>query len=346
MGKESLMKAARYHEKGKIVIEDVPLPKLGPKEVLIQVHRAGICGSDVGILQGHSPAKFPITGGHEFSGVIAKLGSPSVGGWKEGERVIASGGWGCGSCELCQTGMGTFCKNRTSLGRNADGCFAEFVKVDYWAVHRLPANVSLDEAQNLLNIACVLRGFKRIPLQIGKTVVVFGPGNMGLIMLQLLKLAGAYRAIMVGTRDFRLEMAKTFGADHVVNVRREDPVKTILGWYPEGVDVVVEATGSGASFQSCCDVVKARGSIVSVGIFSDKAKELDLSFLYQKEPVIYGSKGGDGCHEEAIQLLEEKRLQITPMITHRFPLEETAEAFKTFENKVENAMRIVIEPCA
>jgi len=241
--------------------------------------------------------------------------------------------------------MSPFCKNRTSLGRNADGCFAEFVKVDHRAVHRLPANVSLDDAQNLLNIACVVRGFKKVPLQLGNTVVVFGPGNMGLIMLQLLKLAGAYRAIMVGTRDFRLQMAKQFGANHVVNVRREDPVKAILGWYPDGADVVVEATGNGSSFQTCCDVVKAKGAIVSLGIFSDRAKEFDLSFLYLKEPVIYGSKGGDGCHEEAIQLLEEGRLQIAPMITHRFPLERTAEAFKTFEDKVENAMRIVIEPC-
>jgi len=339
------MKAARFHGIGKIVIEDVPLPRLETKDVLIQVHRAGICGSDVGILHGYSPAKFPITAGHEFSGTIAKLGSPSLGGLKEGEHVIASGGWGCGTCELCQKGMGPFCKNRTSLGRNADGCFAEFVKVDHRAVHRLPSNVSLDEAQNLLNIACVVRGFKKVPLQLGNTVVVFGPGNMGLIMLQLLKLAGAYRAIMVGTRDFRLEMAKKFGANHVVNVRRDDPVKTILGWYTDGADVVVEATGNGPSFQSCCNVVKAKGAIVSLGIFSDRAREFDLSFLYLKEPVIYGSKGGDGCHEEAIQLLEEKRLQIAPMITHRFPLEKAAEAFKTFEDKVENAIRIVIEPC-
>ncbi len=244
------MKAARFNGIGKIVIEDVPVPRLEPKDVLIQVHRAGICGSDVGILHGYSPAKFPITAGHEFSGTISKLGSPSLGGLKEGERVIASGGWGCGICELCQRGMGPFCKNRTSLGRNADGCFAEFVKVDHRAVHRLPSNVSLDDAQNLLNIACVIRGFKKVPLQIGNTVVVFGPGNMGLIMLQLLKLAGAYRAIMVGTRDFRLEMAKKFGASHVVNVRREDPVKTILGWYPDGADVVVEATGNGSTSSS------------------------------------------------------------------------------------------------
>jgi L-iditol 2-dehydrogenase len=138
-------------------------------------------------------------------------------------------------------------------------------------------------------------------------------------------------------------MAKTFGATHVVNVKREDPTKAILGWYPDGVDVVVEATGNVSSFQNCCDVIKAKGTLLSFGIFSGKVKEFDLSFLYYKEPVIYGSKGGEGGFEEALHLLEGKRLNIIPMITHRFPLGETAKGFKTFEDKGENSLRILIE---
>jgi threonine dehydrogenase-like Zn-dependent dehydrogenase len=320
-----MMKAARVHEQGRIVIEEIPIPQLGEKDALIKVHRVGICGTDVGVYHGHVPAKLPVTLGHEFSGTIAKLGSSSLGGFKEGDPVTACGGWGCGYCELCQKGMGLFCKDRVSLGRTADGCLAEFVKVDYRAVHRLPPNVSFDEGQNFVNIACTVRGFKKIPFQLGNTVAIFGPGNIGLIMLQLLKFTGAYQAVVVGTRDFRLEMAKTFGATHVVNV-------------------VVEATGNASSFQSCCDVIKAKGSLISFGIFSEKVKEFDLSFLYYKEPVIYGSKGGEGGFEEALHLLEGKRLNITPMITHRFSLEETAKGFKTFEDKNENSLRILVEP--
>jgi L-iditol 2-dehydrogenase len=338
-----MMKAARVHEQGRIVIEEIPIPQLGEKDALIKVHRVGICGTDVGVYHGHVPAKLPVTLGHEFSGTIAKLGSSSLGGFKEGDPVTACGGWGCGYCELCQKGMGLFCKDRVSLGRTADGCLAEFVKVDYRAVHRLPPNVSFDEGQNFVNIACTVRGFKKIPFQLGNTVAIFGPGNIGLIMLQLLKFTGAYQAVVVGTRDFRLEMAKTFGATHVVNVKGEDPTKAILGWYPDGVDVVVEATGNASSFQNCCDVIKAKGTLLSFGIFSEKVKEFDLSFLYYKEPVIYGSKGGEGGFEEALHLLEGKRLNIIPMITHRFPLGETAKGFKTFEDKGENSLRILVE---
>ena len=338
------MIAARVHEPGKIVIEEVPIPRLGENDVLIKVHRVGICGTDVGVKNGYINAKFPVTLGHEFSGTIAELGIPSLGGFKEGAAVTAGGGWGCRKCELCQNGMALYCKDRISLGRTVDGCMAEFVKVDYREVYRFPSNVSFDEGQNVLNIACVLRAFKKVPLQLGKTVAIFGPGNAGLIMLQMCKLAGAYQAVMVGTRDFRLEMAKKFGANHVVNVKRENPVKAILDWYPNGVDVAVEAAGNESSLQSCCDVIRPGGVLVVFGIFVEKVREFDPFFLYYKEPVIYGSKGAAGAHNEAIQLLEEKRLQIIPMITHRFPLKETPEAFKIFEDKIPDALRIVIEP--
>jgi len=297
----------------------------------------------VGIKNGYVSAKFPVTLGHEFSGTIAALGTRCRGGLKEGEPVTAAGGWGCGKCGLCKTGRAVYCRNRASLGRTVDGCMAEFVKVDQGVVYPLPPSVSFDEGQNMLNIACVLRAFKKVPLQLGKTVAVFGPGNAGLIMLQVLKMAGAYEAVMVGTRNFRLEMAKRFGATHVVNVKRESVMERIVGWYPDGMDVVAEAAGTSSALQDCFRVLKSGGSLIAFGIFGDTIKDFDPSFLYHKEPVIYGSKGGDGSYQEAVQVLEEKRLQIVPMITHRFPLEETAEAFKTFEEKVPDALRIVIE---
>ena len=341
-----MMKAARVKEPGKIVIEEVPIPKLGEKDILIRVYRVGLCGTDVGVYHGYIPAKLPVTLGHEFSGIISKLGSPSLGGFKEGDPVTAVGGWGCGNCEYCQKGTPQFCKDRNALGRTVDGCMAEYVRVDYRAVYRLPPHVSLDEGQNFLNIACVIRGFKKFPLQLGNKIVIFGAGNMGLIMLQILKIAGASQVVAVDAIDFRLEMAKKFGASHIVNVMQGSPVQKILDLFPNGGDVVVEATGNPLSFQNACDVVKEGGALIVIGIFPKKIKELDFSFLYQKEPVIYGSKGGEEGYQEALKLLEEKRLNITPMVTHRFPLEETAKAFKTFEDKSENALRILIEPSA
>jgi len=337
------MKAARVYKPGEIVIEDVPVPEIGEKDVLIKVHRAGICGTDVSVVQGKVSARLPVTLGHEFCGTIAKLGSDSLTHFKVGDPVASGGGWGCGECDLCSQGKGLYCRDRVSLGRNADGCMAEFIKVDHRVVHPLPETVSFDEGQNMVNIACSVRAFKKVPLSLGKRVAVFGPGNAGLIMLQLFKMAGAYKMAMAGTRDYRLEMAKQFGANLVVNVKNEDPVKSILDWCPEGVDLAVEATGKAKVLEDCIDVLKPGGSIVVFGIFSDRIKDFDPSFLYYKEAVVYGSKGAAGAFKEAIQLLEEKKLQILPMITHRFPLEETAAAFKVFEDKVPDALRIVIE---
>jgi len=337
------MKAARVYKPGEIVIEDVPIPEIGEKDVLIKVRRAGICGTDVGVVQGKVSAQLPVTLGHEFCGTIAKVGSDLLTNFKEGDPVVSGGGWGCGKCALCAQGKGLYCRDRFSLGRDADGCMAEFIKVDYRVVHALPESVSFDEGQNMVNIACSVRAFKKVPALQGKSVAIFGPGNAGLIMLQLFKMAGASKTVMVGTRDFRLEMAKKFGANLAVNVKNEDPVKSILDWCPEGIDLVVEATGKANVLEDCIAVLKPGGSIVVFGIFSDRIKDFDPSFLYYKEAVIYGSKGAAGAFKEAIQLLEEKKLQILPMITHRFALEETAAAFKVFEDKVPDALRIVIE---
>ena len=150
------MKAARVHELGKIVIEDVPIPEINEKEILIAVHRAGICGTDVGVVDGHVSAKYPVTLGHEFSGTVAKLGNPALTDLKTGDPVFSGGGWGCGECELCHQGRELYCKSRFSLGRNVDGCMAEYIKVDYRVVQKLPETVSFDEAQNMVNIACAL----------------------------------------------------------------------------------------------------------------------------------------------------------------------------------------------
>ncbi len=337
------MKAARVHELGKIIIEEVPIPELNEKDILIAVHRAGICGTDVGVVEGHVSAKYPVTLGHEFSGTIARLGSSTLTNFKEGDPVISGGGWGCGDCELCQKGLGLYCKSRFSLGRNVDGCMAEFVKVDYRAVNKLPANVSLDEAQNTVNIACALKAVNKIDLRQVKTAAIFGPGNAGLIMLQFLKMAGVDKVVMVGTRDFRLDMAKSFGCDEVVNIKRENPVQAILKKFPDGVDAVFESSGTATALQSSFAVVRSNGSVVIFGIIAEKIKDFDPSFFYYKEPIIYGSKGAGGGFGETLKLLEEKKLKILPMITHRFKLEETAKAFKVFGDKVENALRIVIE---
>ncbi len=337
------MKAARVHEPGKIVVEDVPIPPLGEKDVLIKIHRVGLCGTDAGVYHGYVPSKLPVTLGHEFSGTIVQLGSPSLGGFKEGDPVSAVGGWSCGTCEFCLRALPQHCKTRNALGRVQDGCIAEYLRMNARAVYRLPSNVSFDEGQNFLNIANVVRAYKKVPLQIGKQVVIFGAGNIGLILLQVLKAAGAYQVVVADAIDFRLELAKKLGAGHVVNVLQGDPVKKILEVFPKGADVVYEATGNPAAFQSACSLVREVGALVIIGMYSKKVKELDLSFIYEKEPIIYGSKGGEEGYQEALRLLEEKKLNITSMITHRFPIGETAKAFQTFDQKDEKTLRILIE---
>jgi threonine dehydrogenase-like Zn-dependent dehydrogenase len=338
------MKAARIHELGKIVVEEVPTPEPAPDEVLIRVHCTGICGTDVGVKNGLIPSRLPVTLGHEFSGTVQKLGTPGLGGFSIGDRVTARSTWPCGTCTLCRQGKSHLCRQKLDLGSTSDGSFAEFVTVNHKIVYPISPNVSFDEAQNFLNLACVVRAFKKVPAPMGKIVAVMGAGNTGLLFLQLMKLAGAHRCIMIGSRSFRLQLAERFGADQALDFRRSNPEQSILDMYPDGMDLVAEVTGNPNALVSCGKLVRDGGIILIMGIFGRPIEQLDPSFLYYKEPVVYGSKGAAGAEIEALRLLEDKRVEVTPMITHRFPLDEIGEAFRLFEVKAENALRIVIEP--
>jgi threonine dehydrogenase-like Zn-dependent dehydrogenase len=310
-----------------------------PKEVLI-VCIGGICGTDVGVVDGHVSATYPVTLGHEYSGVVAKVGSTKVmPHLREGDPVVSGGGYGCGECELCRQGMDLYCTNRRSLGRNFDGCMAEYIKVDYRSVSKLPPAVSLDEAQNIVNIGCAVRAVRKLDLAKIKTAAVIGPGNAGLMILQLLKMGGVGKVVMAGTRDFRLEMARSFGADEAVNIRREDLGKKIAGWFL-GVDAVsspparpagsrAPSTSSGPTGRSWCSASHRQ------------MKEFDL-VLYQRSR----SSTAPRARQEPSRghpLAGGEKPRILPMITHRFPLEETAKAFKVFSDKIADALRIVID---
>lgn len=338
------MKAARLHQPGKVHVEEVPVPNPSRSQVLIKVERAGICGTDIGVLHGYVPAKLPVTMGHEFAGTVAVLGSPGLGGLKVGDAVFAAGGWGCGECEFCRQGAARFCRQRRALGRTVDGCFAEYVIADCKVVWKMPPGVSLDEAQNFLNVSVVLHALKKARHPLAARAVVFGAGNIGLVATQVLNLAGASEIVMVGTRDSRLDLARRFGAKHSVNVRNVNPVSFISSLWPDGADLVIEATGDTGSFASACQVIRPGGEMISIGVFSQRIKELDLSFLYAREAAIYGSSGGEDGYEDAISLLGGRKLSIAPMITHRFTLEDAPRALATFEDKSADAARIVIQP--
>jgi L-iditol 2-dehydrogenase len=244
------MKAVVKYGKGKGMIEmrDLPEPEIGPDEVLIEVKAVSVCGSDLHIFHDTHPYWPPVVLGHEFSGVIAQVGE-AVSGWKIGDRVVSETRTGaCGVCYTCQSGFPQVCDRKRAYGIGLNGAFAKYVAGPAKLLHNLPDNIPFDVAAMTEPIAvCVTSIVERCGLQVGESVIVTGPGPIGLISVAVAKAAGAKTILITGRSSdegIRFEKARELGADETINVDKTDPIKKALELTNGlGADLLIEASG-------------------------------------------------------------------------------------------------------
>lgn len=339
------MRAAVLSAPGDLKIQDVPVPSIASDEVLIKVVQAGICATDLEVYKGEHPAKLPLTMGHEYSGVVEKVGE-AVKDLNKGDPVTSEASWGCGACSSCLSGRKDKCQSRMALGRSVDGAFAEFVRVPASIVHKLPQGVSHDEGHMVVNLACVCRAVKRAEIVLGDRVVIIGSGQAGLLMVQVLRISGVMRVGLIGgSRPKRLELAQNLGADEVIAARTEAGRKRLIEMEQnEEVDVVFEASGSPDQLQTALRLVKPGGKVVVFSIFSETLKNFEANLLYFKEPIVCGSRAGGGFYQVALNLMRTKKVLVTPLTTHKFPLEEVEKGFQAMINRDPDAVRILVKP--
>jgi L-iditol 2-dehydrogenase len=320
---------------GYVELTEIPEPEIGEGQVLIKVERAGICGTDLHILHGlFSKTKPPVTMGHEFAGVVSKVGA-TVTGWFPGDRVtVESEASSCGKCRYCLSGMTNLCPERLAFGYSLDGGFALLVAVRSTALHRLPAQTTFQEGALCEPLACAVHAvFEIATVKTDDLVLVTGPGPIGLLMVMAAKDAGA-RVIITGTvkDQDRLDLAVGIGADYVVRVDRTnlfDLVMDLTGGL--GVDTAIECSGVSAAISDCLACVARRGQIVQMGL-SGRPVETVMDPLALKEITLKGSFGHN--HEtwnKAIDLLEKKRIDLKPLVSSEFPLDNWQEAFRLSE---------------
>jgi len=337
------MKASILREARKLDIIEYKLPKLKANEVLVKVDCVGICGTDVSVYRGDYTAKENVILGHEYNGTVAEAGE-EVSRVKVGDSVVSQASWGCGKCYWCNTGMPSYCEAPNMLGRTIDGSLAEYIIVPENVLLKIDKDVSSIEAQSAVGVATALRAVDRSGLKIGDSVLIIGPGYSGLIMMQLCKLAGAKDVVMVGTRDSRLKIAQGIGIDLTVN-NKQDPdwEKNLLERTKNiGFDICIEATGTVPSLLSCMRMVKKGGTVVQFGTSFNKIDGLPQKDFYTREITLKGSKGGYGFYPKAVDLLEQKKLIIDPLITHKFALSEVSRAFEVMDKRLDNVLRAVV----
>ena len=321
----------------KLVYKKVPVPSYGPDQVLVNVKYAGICGSDVhGFLDPDSKGRVPgLIMGHECSGVIAGVGE-QVKGFQVGDRVAVDPQFRCGHCYYCSHGWYNICAENKIIGSALRGFVSDKQGV------KLPENLSLKEASMVEPLGNAVHMTHRADIQVGDTVVVIGAGTLGLCMMQAAKVAGAGKIIISDLADFRLATAKNLGADITVGSGRNLQEVVLEETNGVGADVVVEAVGVEATYRQAIALVRKRGTIVFFGAVTDHI-DIPLMPILHKEINIVGSTGFDCETQMTIDMMASKRIDVSPIITHVYPLSRAQEAVDMMTSPGNTAIKVVLE---
>ncbi len=309
-----------------VILEDVPVPQVGPWEVLVRVRAVGICGSDqriYGEVQPGRRRRFII--GHEIAGEVVAVGE-RVTEVPVGARVGIEICIGCGICRHCKVGRVNLCEKLEELGVSVDGGMTEFVAVPARNIHVLPPALSFEKAVLADPLACVIRGLEMIPVTSGSWVAILGPGQMGLLATQVLKRILRARVIMIGTRGDRLAVARAMGADETVDVSQGDPVKAVRELTDGGADFVYEAAGNAQALDQAIGMARKGGAVVMLTVHKEVRVNLEPAVrgeLHLVGAICYSYRE----YERALALLAEDRIDAGPLLGDLFPLSQAQEAF-------------------
>lgn len=331
---KALMKTACG--KGNIEIKDIPVPNVGNGEVLIKVHTAGICATDVHIEHDRFPNSPPFVLGHEFSGIIEEIGF-EVKNLKKGDRVVsANNPFACGKCGICVSGNPNLCPEKRAMGIHSDGCFAEYVKLPSTLIHVIPENVSFQEAALMEPLAVATHAVSnRCGINDGDSVVVFGAGAIGLLAAQVARAEGAKNVLLVGTskdEQTRFKCACKLEIE-TLNIEKEnlgEKLRHLTG--DTNVEVVIEASGSAAAVRTGIDLLKRTGRMAISGITGKTEIPINWDSLISKGATLYFCYSSINADwKKGLSYLADKKISTLPLITHHFTLQQWEQAFRTLE---------------
>ncbi len=357
------MKAWVLGSPGELILKDKPVPVPKRAEVLVRIDAVAICATDLeiiyhgppAIIQGGEPFNKNFTPGHEYMGTVVALG-PGVDEYKIGERVAVEIHAGCGQCKRCREGMYTSCHNyglnygdvdkgHRANGFTTDGGFCEYQVNNINTLVSLQDDMTDEEGTLVVTAGTAMYALTELGgLVAGESVVVTGPGPIGLMAVAVAKALGAQPVILTGTRDNRLKIGTELGADHVVNVRKEDPVEAVRRLNGgKGVDYVVECSAAGNAVNEAVRMVN-RGGKVCLAAFPHGDAPVDIAHIVRNNIYVYGIRGeGKSATHRAEAYMRQKRFDATKIHTHTFPLEDLPTAIRYAKDRVEDAIKVVVK---
>ncbi|HEX6000646.1 MAG TPA: zinc-binding dehydrogenase [Hyphomicrobiaceae bacterium] len=359
----STMKAWVLNGPGDLVLTEKPVPVPGKAEVLVRIDAVAICATDLDVIangppamiQGGLPFNKGFTPGHEYMGTVVSLG-PGVDEYAIGQRVTVEIHAGCGQCKRCREGMYTSCHNyglnygavdkgHRANGFTTDGGFCEYQVNHINTLIPIVDAMSDEEATLVVTAGTAMYGLTELGgLVAGESVVVVGPGPIGLLGVGVAKALGAQPVILTGTRDNRLQTGLELGADHVVNVRREDPVEAVRRLNGgKGVDYVLECSGAPNALNEAARMVN-RGGKICLAAFPHEPVPVDIAHIVRNNIYLYGIRGeGKSATHRAEAFMRQKRFDAAKIHTHTFALDDLPTALRYAKDRVEDAIKVVVK---
>ncbi|MGE5262029.1 MAG: zinc-dependent alcohol dehydrogenase [Acidobacteriota bacterium] len=338
------MKALVYEGAWQMPVREMDTPTPGPDDVVVKVQAVGICGSDVHGFKGTTGRrKPPIVMGHEFSGVITDAGE-EVKEFNIGDRVIAMPLLTCGYCDACRAGMPNICMNRSGLGMNLNGAYAESVRVPQKMLFHLPDTISWEQGALVEPLAVAMHAVNLTPIRLMDPVVIIGAGTIGLLTILSARLKGAGKIIVTDALAHRLEFAHRLGADVTIDVTREDPVAAVQSHTNgTGAPAVIEAVGITPTVKQSLQMARNGGSVTWIGN-SDPEVTINMQQIVTRELTVRGAYGFNQEFRLSIEAIETGRVDPTLLIEKRALLEEGPQIIHDLAKGSLDLIKVMLNP--
>lgn len=334
------MKAIVIRKPGQMILEDKKRPEPPAGFVRVRVKAAAICATDLEVLDGNIAASYPITPGHEWSGVVDAAGSEEDCAWV-GKRVIGSNDVVCLKCDACRRGEWRYCSDFEEIGFKRDGAYAEYMIVPSYGLCELPDNVSFVHGALCEPLGVALGTLEKAGAKFGDTLVIIGAGSIGLCMLAAAKAMGMRNIVVAATTEKRLGIARQMGASHIIATEKNDLVEEMRKIHPDGTDVVIDATGIESCIQQSLKLPKKGGVVALAGYGRGKMMHICVDDIHLNNLRVIGAGNNWNQHKKAVALMAEGLVNIENFATNRIRLEEFETAMALARKRPEGFIKAV-----
>lgn len=336
------MKAVVINKPGEMFIADKPIPEPQAGFARIKVAAAAVCATDLEVIDGNIPANYPLTPGHEWSGIVDSVGSEEEAHWI-GKRVIGSNDVVCLKCDACRSGNWRYCKEFEEIGFKRDGAYAEYVLVPTYGLCELPDNVPFENAALCEPLGVALGTMEKANAKFGQTLMIMGAGSIGLCMLAVGKAMGMRKIVVVAASEKRLQVAKEMGAYEVIATSKQDLMKEMQRIHPGGTDVIIDATGIESCIQDCLKLAKKGGMVALAGYGRGKTMQIRVDDIHVNNLHVVGAGNNWNMHKMAVELMADGLVDLSPFVTEKLPLKDFERAIEMARTRPQGFVKAVFE---